>query len=178
MKDCLLTPGEPVVKSVPLTSLLTMSQLLFTSVSQKISKTIKFISSCFQIPLNPVLTKQCDLLCDAIDVYDGPEWTADAEPTVEKDGLSFINAVKDSSMAVSPERQNIILQGQSFREGFGPVARPGHQVWTGVLWDVCGNQFAWVQTGETKAQRSTPASVHTTQAKTHLDQHHWKTLDL
>lgn len=53
--------------------------------------------------INMMLTEQCDLLSDAIDIYDGPEWAADAEPTVEKDWLSVIDAVENSSMAISPE---------------------------------------------------------------------------
>ena len=59
-----------------------------------------------------MLTKHCDLLSDAVDIYDGPEWTADAEPTVEEDWLSVIDAVENSSMAVGPEWQHVVLQGQ------------------------------------------------------------------
>lgn len=120
-----------------------------------------------------MLTKQCDLLSDAVDIYDGPEWTANAEPTVEEDGLSFIDAVENSSMAISPEWQHVVLQGQSLRQSFGPVAGPRHQVWASVLGDVGCNQFAGVQAGETKAQSSTPASVHAGQTKTHLNEKQW-----
>lgn len=98
-----------------------------------------------------MLTKQRDLLSDAIDIYDGPEWTADAEPAVEEDGLSVVDAVENSPVAVGPERQHVVLQGQPLGQSFGPVAGPCHQVWASVLGDVCGEQFAGVQTGETKA---------------------------
>lgn len=115
-----------------------------------------------------MLTKQCDFLNDAIDIYDGPEWAADAETTVEEDGLSFVDAVENSSMAISPEWQHVVLHGQSLRQSFGPVSRPRHQVWASILGDVGSIQFAGVQTGEAKAQSSTPSSVHTSQTKTHL----------
>lgn len=98
-----------------------------------------------------MLTKQRDLLSDAIDVYDGPERTADAEPAVKEDGLSFIDAVENSSMTIGPERQHVVPQGQSLRQSLGPVAGPCHQVWASVLGDVCSDQFAGVQTGEAKA---------------------------
>lgn len=56
-----------------------------------------------------MLTKQCDLLSDAVDIYDGPQWTADAESTVKEDGLAFVDAIENSSMAISPESQNVVL---------------------------------------------------------------------
>lgn len=119
-----------------------------------------------------MLTKECHLLSDSVDIYDGPQRTADAQPTVEEDGFSFIDAVENSSMAIGPERQNVVLQGQSLRQSFGPVARPCHQVWACIFWDVSGNQFTGVQTGETKTESPTPAGVHTTQSKTHLNKQH------
>lgn len=91
-----------------------------------------------------MFTEQSDLLSDAVDIYDGPQRTADAEPTVEEDWLSIIDAVENSPMAIGPERQHIVLQSQSLRQGFGPVARSCHQVWASVLGDVGSDQFARV----------------------------------
>ena len=119
------------------------------------------------------LTEQRDLLGDAVDIYDGPEWTANAEAAVEEDGLSVIDAVENSSVAIGPECQHIVLQGQSLWQSFGPVAGPGHQVRASVLGDVGGDQFPGVQTGESEAQRSAPARVHTAQTKTHLNEDQW-----
>ena len=98
-----------------------------------------------------MLTEQRDLLSDAIDIYDGPERTADAEPTVKEDGLSFVDAVENPSVAIGPERQHVVLQGQSLRQSLGPVAGPCHQVRASVLGDVRSDEFAGVQTGEAKA---------------------------
>lgn len=123
-----------------------------------------------------VPTEQRDLLRDAVDIYNGPERTADAEPAVEEDRLSIVDAVENSSMAVGPEGQHVVPQGHSLGQSFGPVAGPRHQVRAGVLGDVCRGQFAGVQTGETKAQCSTPAGVHAAQAKTHLTERILKTL--
>lgn len=50
-----------------------------------------------------MLTKECDILSDSVDIYDGPKSTADAQPAVKEDGLSFIDAIENSSMAVGPE---------------------------------------------------------------------------
>lgn len=83
-----------------------------------------------------MLTEQCDLLSDAVDIYDGPERAADAEPAVEEDGLPFVDAVENSSVAIGPERQHVVLQGQSLRQRFGPVSGPRHQVRAGVFGDV------------------------------------------
>lgn len=83
-----------------------------------------------------MLTKQCDLLSDAVDIYDGPQWTADAESTVKEDGLAFVDAIENSSMAISPESQNVVLQGQSLGQSLGPVTGPSHQVWASILGDI------------------------------------------
>lgn len=115
-----------------------------------------------------MLTEQCDFLSDAVDIYDGPERAADAETAVEEDGLSVVDAVENSSMAIGPEWQHIVLQGQSLGQGFGPVSRPCHQVWASILGDVGRIQFTGVQAGETKAESSTPSSVDTSQTKAHL----------
>lgn len=117
-----------------------------------------------------MFTEQRDLLGDAVDIYDGPQWTANAEPTMEENGLSIIDAVENPPMTIGPERQHIILQGQSLRQSFGPVAGSCHQVRASILGDVGSNQFARVQAGETKAKSSTPASVDTGQTKTHLNE--------
>lgn len=50
-----------------------------------------------------MLTEERDLLSDSIDVYDGPQRTADAQPAVEEDGLSVIDAVENSPVAIGPE---------------------------------------------------------------------------
>lgn len=97
------------------------------------------------------LTEQRDLLGDSVDVDDGPQRAADAESTVEKDGLSFVDAVENSPVAVGPEGQHVVFQGESLGQGLGPVAGPCHQIRAGVLGDVCGHQFAGVQAGEAEA---------------------------
>lgn len=116
-----------------------------------------------------VLTEQRDLLGDSVDVDDGPQGAADAESTVEEDGLSIVDAVENPPVAVRPEGQHVVLQGESLRQGLGPVPRPSHQIRAGVLGDVRGHQFAGVQAGEAEAEGSAPACVHTGQAKSYLD---------
>lgn len=97
------------------------------------------------------LTEQRDLLGDSIDVDDGPQGAADAEPTVEEDGLSFIDAVENSPVAVGPKGQHVVFQGQPLGQRLGPVAGPRHQIRAGILGDVCGGQLAGVQAGEAEA---------------------------
>lgn len=100
---------------------------------------------------NVTFTKQRDLLSDAVDIDDGPEWAADAEAAVEEDWLAIVDTVKDPPVAIGPERQHAVLQGESLGKGLGPVAGPRHQIWTSVLGDVRYNQVAGVQTGEAKS---------------------------
>lgn len=70
---------------------------------------------------------------------------------MEEDGLALVHAVEDPPVAVGPERQHVVLQGQSLGQSLGPVARPRHQVRAGVLGDVGRQQLARVQTGEAEA---------------------------
>lgn len=70
---------------------------------------------------------------------------------MEEDGLPFVDAVENSPVAVGPEGQHVVFQGQSFGQGLGPVAGPRHQIRAGVLGDVCSHQFAGVQAGEAEA---------------------------
>lgn len=116
-----------------------------------------------------MLTEQRDLLGDSVDVDDGPQGAADVESTVEEDGLSVVDAVENPPVAVGPEGQHVVFQGEPLGQGLGPVARPCHQIRAGVLGDVRGPQFAGVQAGEAKAEGSAPPCVHTTQAKAYLD---------
>lgn len=97
------------------------------------------------------LTEQRHLLGDSIDVDDGPQRAADAEATVEEDGLSFVDAVENSPVAVGPEGQHVVFQGEPLGQRLGPVAGPRHQIRAGILGDVCGDQFAGVQAGEAEA---------------------------
>lgn len=96
-------------------------------------------------------TEQRDLLGDSVDVDDGPQRAADAEAAVEEDGLALVDAVEDPPVAVGPEGQHVVSQGEPLGQGLGPVAGPGHQIRAGVLGDVRGRQFAGVQAGEAEA---------------------------
>lgn len=88
---------------------------------------------------------------------------------MEEDGLSFVDAVENSPVAVGPEGQHVVFQGEPLGQRLGPVAGPRHQIRAGVLGDVCGDQFAGVQAGEAEAESSTPTGVNTRQAKTYLE---------
>lgn len=71
---------------------------------------ISYRALCRTVSVNiEVLTEQRDLLGDSIDVDDGPQRAADAEPTVEEDGLSLVDAVENSPVAVGPEGQHVVL---------------------------------------------------------------------
>lgn len=71
---------------------------------------------------------------EAVDIYEGPQRLRYLHATEEEHRAAVVNSVKHSPLLVHPEGDDVSLVGELLRQGLGPEAALGDQVWAGILW--------------------------------------------